>query len=191
MAIVYLHGFNSSPESSKAVLLVDHCAANDISCEVPTLPHMPDEAISLVQGILDEGGPHLLVGSSMGGFYATWLCENREGQSAVLINPAVRLAEKLADEVGKSQQNYHTDEEYLFTEEHARQMAALEVGAIRDPSRYTLLVQKGDELLDYAEAVRHYAGCYQIVEEGGDHNFVGFERHLARIADLARSLGAD
>lgn len=190
MAIVYLHGFNSSPESGKAVALMEFCAANDIGCEVPMLPHMPEEAIALAQAILDDRGPHLLVGSSMGGYYATWLCENREGQSAVLVNPAVRLAEKLAGEVGKTQRNYHTDEEYVFTEEHLRQMAALDADPIRDPSRYTLLVQKGDETLDYSEAVRFYDGCYQVVEDGGDHSFSGFERHLGRIADLAKRLGA-
>jgi len=191
MSIIYLHGLNSSPESSKCVQLMNHCIMHDIAFDAPQLPHLPSEAIDVVRALTSDGGPHLLVGSSMGGYYATWMCEKHDGLSAVLINPAVRLAELVKDEVGKRQKNYHNDEEYDFTERHLQEFADLEVKAIRDPSKYTLLVQKGDEVLDYSAAVNLYRGCRQIVEEGGNHMFEGFGRHLNLIANTALELGAD
>ncbi len=190
MPVIYLHGFNSSPKSSKATLLSSHCRERGIACKVPQLPNMPAEAMSLLEGMMDGTRPHLLVGSSMGGYYATWLCERHGNAHAVLINPAVRLAALLEDEVGRLQRNHYSGEEYEFTERHLKGFADLEVTSLRDISKYTLMVQKGDKVIDHADAVRFYAGCRQIVEEGGDHGFVGFERHLAVITDLAVSLDA-
>ena len=190
MSIIYVHGFNSSPESSKCVQLMNYCLVHEISCDAPKLPHRPKEAVDLLETMVADRRPHLLVGSSMGGYYATWLCEKHDVVKAVLINPAVRIAELLRSEVGSRQRNYHDEEEYDFTEEHLKEFADLEVRSIRDPSKYLLLVQKGDELLDYQQAVEFYAGCDQAVEEGGNHMFDGFDRHLKRIADLALRLGA-
>ena len=182
--IIYLHGLNSSPLSSKAVLLAEYCAQRDIACIVPQLHHRPAQAIAQIESLLQKS-PQVLVGSSMGGYYATWCCEHYAYAKAVLINPALKLADKIADYVGQTQQLYHTDESYVFTEEHLAEFRAVEVAAIVDPSKYMLMAQKGDELLDYREAVNFYAGAKQIIEEGGDHMFVGFERHLSAIVDFA------
>ena len=187
--IFYLHGFNSSPASGKALLLAEHCARAGIKCKVPQLPDRPAEAINLVVRECAEAGEEvLLVGSSMGGYYATWLVENKNCSAAVLVNPAIRLAAKLTEQVNQVQRNHHDGSEYLFTSDHERELRELEVAAIAEPARYLLLVQQGDEVLDYREAVTYYAGCQQIVEEGGDHGFVGFERHLPRLVTLHREL---
>ena len=183
--ILYLHGFNSSPLSGKAAETAQYCAARGIACAVPALAHRPAEAAKQMEALAKEENIRLAIGSSMGGFYATWLCERHPGMRAVLINPAVRIAEKLAGEEGKTQKNFHTDEEYVFTAEHLREFREMEVEKIADPSRYLLMVQTGDELLDYREAVAYYAGCSSIVERGGDHMFPGYARHLPAIAAFA------
>lgn len=183
--IIYLHGFNSSPASSKAALLVEHCKSNSVECVAPQLADRPAQAVSLVQELcLQAGGRALVVGSSLGGYYATWLIERNPGLHGALINPAVGAAFLLAAEVGRTQKNYHNETEYRFTADHLRELEELHVPKIADPSRYLLLVQKGDEVLDYKVAAEYFAGCEQIVEEGGDHSFTGFARHLGRLCAL-------
>ena len=179
--ILYLHGFNSSPLSGKAAETARYCAAREIPCAVPGLHHRPAEAARQMEKLLEAGGVRLVVGSSMGGFYATWLCERHPELRAVLINPAVKIADKLAAEEGKTQKNFHTSEEYLFTADHLREFREMEAARVADPSRYLLMLQTGDELLDYREAEKFYAGCAAIIERGGDHMFAGYARHLPAV----------
>ena len=183
--IAYLHGLNSSPLSSKAILLAEYCAQRGLNCAVPQLHHRPQQAAAQIRALLENIENPLLVGSSMGGYYATWYCENHPTARAVLINPAVTLADKLADLVGQKQQLYHSDESYVFSQEHLAEFRALNIDKISCPQQYTLLAQTGDEVLDYQEAVAFYDGATQIVEKGGDHSFVDFQRHLPLIANLA------
>lgn len=182
--IVYLHGFNSSPASGKARQLGDHLAGlgrqADYLC--PALPNSPREAVAAVEAELAGRDDVTLVGSSLGGFYATSLAE-RHGWKAVLVNPAVHAHHLLGAALGP-QKNWHTGETWVLTEAYLAELAALDVPAITRPERYLLLVQTGDAVLDYREAVAYYAGCRQIVEPGGDHGFVGFERHFATILDF-------
>lgn len=183
--IVYLHGFNSSPASGKARQLGEHLAAighaADYLC--PALANSPREAIAQVESALaTHTGPVTLVGSSLGGFYATHLAE-KHGWKAVLVNPAVHAHRLLRDALGP-QKNWHTGETWELTEAHLAELAALDVPAITRPERYLLLAQTGDEVLDYRDAVNYYAGARHIIEDGGDHGFVGFERHFATILDF-------
>ena len=183
--IVYLHGFNSSPASGKAKQLGEHMAGlgrqADYSC--PALPSSPRKAIAHVEaGLAQHKGPVTLIGSSLGGFYATHLAE-KHGWKAVLVNPAVRAHKLLKSALG-TQTNWHTGEKWVLTEAHIAELAALDVPHITQPERYLLLAQTGDEVLDYRDAVAYYAGCRQIVEDGGDHGFAGFERHFQTILDF-------
>lgn len=183
--IVYLHGFNSSPASGKARQLGEHLAAlgraADYLC--PALANSPREAIAQIESELgQQRGPITLVGSSLGGFYATHLAE-KHGWKAVLVNPAVHAHLLLADALGP-QKNWHTGETWELTEAHLAELAALDVPAITRPERYLLLAQAGDEVLDTRDAVAYYAGAKQIIEDGGDHSFAGFERHFQTILDF-------
>ncbi len=184
--IIYLHGWNSSALSTKARQTVEYCAERNIECIAPTLSTSTSVAIQQVLDILKKhpNEQHTLVGSSMGGYYTTWLCENNTTLRGVLINPAVKLAEKLAAYENTEQKNYHSDETYLFTTQHLDEMRALEIPTITHPHRYLLMVQKGDELLDYREAVNYYADAQHIIEDGGDHMFCGYEKHLQTIIDF-------
>jgi predicted esterase YcpF (UPF0227 family) len=184
--IVYLHGFNSTPQSRKATFLRDFMAARGLADRYacPALPDRPSAAIALVEALLGEhrGKSLTLLGSSLGGFYATYLAE-RHDLRAVLVNPACRPERDLAKYLGP-QQNLYSGERYELTAEHLRDLEALVVPRIR-PERYLLLVETGDEVLDYREAVERYRGAEQVVVEGGDHTLASFPDHLERIFRFA------
>ena len=177
--LVYIHGFNSSALSYKAGLLRDHMAklglAQHYAC--PELAHRPAAAMQQLRELVQTHDPRgvTLVGSSLGGYYATWLTESL-GARAVLVNPAVRPYELLAPYVGP-QKNLYTGETYEFTAEHLAELRALEVDRI-SPDRYLLITATGDEVLDYRDGVERYAGCARIIVEGSDHGFREFADYL-------------
>jgi predicted esterase YcpF (UPF0227 family) len=182
--IVYLHGFNSSPLSHKAQVMQRFMAeqgfAHEYAC--PALPPLADQAISAVEPML---GPNdCFIGSSLGGFYATYLAE-KHGLKAVLINPAIDPHVGLRAYLGP-QKNLHTGEPYELTEAHLRQWEKLYVPRI-SPQRYLLIVETGDEVLDYRQAVERYAGAQQVVVQGGDHSLQSFPQHLPRILEFSRA----
>jgi predicted esterase YcpF (UPF0227 family) len=184
--MIYLHGFNSSPHSHKAQALASEMARRGIADRFfcPALPHRPRDAIAVVERELARhpADAVTLVGSSLGGFYATSLAE-RHGVRAVLLNPAVRPQADLESYLGV-QRNLYTGEEYELTREHLAEWRALEVAAIH-PERYLLIVETGDELLDHRIAVAKYRGARQIVVEGGDHTLASFARHIPAILAFA------
>ena len=184
--LIYIHGFNSSPQSGKAQACAGYFGERGWACLAPALAPDPARAIAGLRCLCAAAGRRaLLAGSSLGGFYATWLVENGFAEKAVLINPAVAADCKLAAEVGKRQRNWHTGAEYEFSEKYAQALRELAVGEISDPRRYLLMVQTGDEVLDWREADGYYRDCEKIIEEGGDHGFAGFERHLPAIYAMA------
>lgn len=180
--IVYLHGFNSSPQSHKAKLLGEYLAgralADRYAC--PALPTLASEALARIEPLLEPGT--CLVGSSLGGYYATWLAEKHD-LKAVLLNPAIEPHVGLRASLGP-QQNLYTGERYELTEAHLRQWQAICAPRVT-PGRYLLLVETGDEVLDYRQALERYAGCEQVVMEGGDHSLQSFPQHLPRILRFA------
>jgi len=181
--LLYIHGFNSSARSGKALELGDWLNQRGLgeAYVCPDLPHRPAEAIQLLEGlIVGSDVPVKLIGSSLGGFYATWLAE-QHNIKAILVNPCVACHTKLAGMVGQMQKNWHSGEEYLFSPEHAAELNAYAVTAITRPERYLLLAETGDAVLDYREAVDFYAGAQQVVLEGGDHGFTRFTDNIPAI----------
>lgn len=150
----------------------------------PALPPLAGDAIREIERLLDRHAatPPCLVGSSLGGLYATCLAEKR-GVRAVLVNPAIDPHVGLRAYLGP-QRNLHTGEPYELTEKHLEQWQALYPPAIT-PSRYLLLVETGDEVLDYRRAIARYAGAEQVVVPGGDHALQSFPDHLPRILRFA------
>ena len=191
--VVYLHGFRSSPKSVKAQAMmraVDALpAASRPTLFVPDLGHAPADAIAKVLALVDahrnEHDALAFIGSSLGGYYATYLAELL-GARAVLINPAVRPYDDLAPYKG-TQANMYSGERFEVTDAHFDELRALAVPRITRPARYFLLVQSGDEVLDYREAVVHYAGAWQFVHGGGDHAFQGFDAQIPAIVRFATS----
>ncbi len=175
--LIYIHGFNSSPASSKAQLLKARLEALGRGSEfsAPALPHSPAQAAATLDALAAGNPGAALVGSSLGGYYATYLVEKHR-LKAVLLNPAVRPYELLIDHLGP-QQNLYTGERYVFTALHVEELRALEVSAITR-ERYLLIAATADEVLDYRAAVDRYAGCRQIVIDGGDHGLSNFEDYV-------------
>lgn len=178
--IVYLHGFNSSAQSHKAQVLARYLEERGLGAKYacPDLPPHPAEAIRVIEARPDA----CFVGSSLGGFYATYMAE-KHGARAVLINPAIDPHVGLRAYLGP-QKNLHTGEPYELTEAYLQAWKDLYVPRIT-PSRYLLLVETGDEVLDYLRAVERYAGAQQIVVPGGDHSLQSFPEHLPRILQFS------
>ena len=185
--ILYLHGFNSSPASHKSNQLRERmqCLGRGTEFRCPPLPHFPREAMALlereIEGISADG--ITLIGSSLGGFYATWLTE-KYGVRSVLVNPAITPHAGLRAYLGP-QRNLYTGESYQLTEEHLRQLAELQVRKPTRLDRYLLLHTTGDELLDWRIAVDHYSGCRKIIVQGSDHGFKEFSGYLDLVLQFA------
>jgi predicted esterase YcpF (UPF0227 family) len=182
--IVYLHGFCSSPASWKSRLLAEEMARRGMAAHFvcPQLSPVPDEAVASVSHLIEQAsGPVTLIGSSLGGHYANHLAE-KHGLNAVLINPAVSASLDLEKFVG-DHANFHTGEQFTFTKAHAAQLLAQV--AKPTPERYWLLVEEGDEVLDYRQALAFYAGCRQTVLLGGDHSFTKFPDFVPQIIEYA------
>jgi predicted esterase YcpF (UPF0227 family) len=178
MAIVYIHGFNSSALSFKARVLRERMAAlgRSAAFHCPELDHRPSRAIVQLEALLSvQKEKAALVGSSLGGHYATYLAE-KHNLPAALINPAVRPYELLAACVGP-QRNLYTGAQYEFTAQHLEALRALETAQVT-PQRYLLIVGTADEVLDYRTAIARYRGCREIVVEGGDHGLSCFPEHV-------------
>lgn len=179
-ALLYIHGFLSSPLSFKAQQTQAWLAANhpEIDYHCPQLSPYPNETQigleELVESLLPQ--PVYLMGSSLGGFWATWLAE-KYNLRALLVNPAVNPQSFMPKYLGMELKSYHTDDTYLLQPRHIDEIIEVDIQPKR-LANYWLLVQTGDETLDYRNAVEKYAGCKQTIEEGGDHAFQGFERYL-------------
>jgi len=191
--LVYLHGFRSSPQSIKAQLFARAVAAlpelRRPRLIVPALQADPADAVAGVAAWIEreQGGAAAseltLIGSSLGGYYATHLAE-RFGARAVLINPAIRPYEDLEAYLG-TQLNLYTGEAFEVIEEHFADLLALNVPRITRPDRYFLLVRSGDALLDWREAVAFYAGARQYVGGGGDHGWTDFADEIPAVLRFA------
>lgn len=188
--LLYIHGFNSSPLSAKAQLTKVYVAQHhaDVRLEIPQLPSTPQDALALLTQIVEmaikANEPLRFIGSSLGGYLASYLAE-RYGGKAVLINPAVKPYELFNDYMGE-QTNPYTGEHYQILPEHQQQLLRFDTPVIFNPDRFFVLLQSGDEVLDYQQAMHKYHCCRMLVEAGGDHSFVGYEHQLA---DICRFLG--
>lgn len=184
-AILYMHGLNSSPLSHKASQLSAALERIGMGAwlQVPSLHHHPRQAIvQLERAIADLGRP-LLVGSSLGGYYATHLAE-RHGLKALLINPAVTPHRRFDGYIGQ-QTNLYTGEVWELTEDHVTALAELEVPPPQNADRYQVWLQTGDETLDYRDAADFYRGCAVRIQAGGDHGFQGFAERLPALLAFA------
>jgi uncharacterized protein len=172
--IVYLHGFRSSPFSMKAK--ITHRAILDLKGEgvdvewyCPQLPPSPKEAMAMVvTHIKSQNYDRLsIIGSSLGGYYATYLAELFFAQ-ATLLNPAIEPARDLESYIGELKA-WHSDEAFHFKPEYIQELNDLYIKNITKPNRYYLIAAKGDEVLDWQEMVAKYPDAQQLVLEGGDH----------------------
>ena len=188
--LVYLHGFNSSPASHKAQVMKSYLENRGMGhlYACPELPDTPREAIRTIEAVVEKNsggrdpGSITFLGSSLGGFYATYLAEKLACR-AVLINPAITPHIGLEAYLG-TQKNLHTGRPYELTRAHLDGWRDLVVERI-DPERYFLLLETGDEVLDWRQAARKYEGARAAIRDGGDHSLQSFPEHIERILAFA------
>jgi predicted esterase YcpF (UPF0227 family) len=189
--LLYLHGFRSSPQSTKARTLARYMASRhpQVSWWCPQLPPSPRAAAALLaRGIADWPRASMaVVGSSLGGFYATWVAE-QTGCRAALLNPAVDPARDLAKYIGEQSSWHDPQERFFFKAEFVPELRELRCPELSDPARYLAVIAKGDEVLDWREMLGRYPGAEIHLLEGGDHALSDFDAHLPAIT---RFLGLD
>jgi uncharacterized protein len=184
--VLYLHGFRSSPKSFKAQRLQAWLATQRPAVHwwCPQLPPSPREAIAMLEAGI-AGWPaasSVVLGSSLGGFYATVISE-RTGWPALVMNPAVDPARDLAQYIGEQALFHSPAERFFFRAEFVDELRALAPGPLRDPARYGAVIALGDELLDWREMTARYAGANVRLLPGSDHALSDFDEHLPFILD--------
>jgi predicted esterase YcpF (UPF0227 family) len=182
--LLYLHGFRSSPQSAKARRMAAWVQATrpDLHWWCPQLPPSPREAMAMLGDTLRSWPAQRMavIGSSLGGFYATAVAE-RFGCPAVLLNPAIDPARDLARYIGEQTAFHDPAERFFFRAEFVDELRAITPAAITEPQRYFAVIAKGDEVLDWREMSSRYAGCRIKLLEGGDHALSDFDSHLPDI----------
>ena len=179
--VLYLHGFRSSPKSAKAQFMGAWMRAHrpDVQWACPQLPPSPKEAMALVAEQLAAWPIERMavVGSSLGGFYATVVAEGT-GCPAVVLSPAINPARDLAGHIGDLTSYHDPDDHFYFRPEYVTQLRVMTPRTITRPQRYFAVIAKGDEVLDWREMTARYAGATVRLVEGGDHALSDFDLHL-------------
>jgi predicted esterase YcpF (UPF0227 family) len=182
--LLYLHGFRSSPQSAKARLMAQHMQAQhpEVVWLGPQLPPSPRAAMEMVTRATQKWPAESMavVGSSLGGFYATWVAEQRACR-AVLLNPAVDPARDLEKYIGEQTQFHAPEEHFYFKAEYVQELRDLRCGELHQPQNYLAVIAKGDEVLDWREMHARYAAAKVLLLEGGDHALSNFAEHLPAV----------
>ncbi|MCV2370059.1 YqiA/YcfP family alpha/beta fold hydrolase [Roseateles oligotrophus] len=192
--LLYLHGFRSSPRSAKALRMAEWVRSQnpELVFACPQLPPSPAEAIALLQALTADWPSQgcALMGSSLGGFYATVLAEWPGFQSSrvVLLNPAVDPARDLAKYIGEQTCWQDPEERFFFRAEFIAELQALSTPVTSTPQRLLAVIAKGDELLDWREMQARYADCQIRLLEGSDHGLSDFDDYLPELSEF---LGLD
>ena len=181
--ILYIHGFASSGLGAKARTVRAFFGEEAMA---PSLSYVPDLAVDTLTQIVETAEKHGekigLIGSSLGGFYALWLAE-RYGLRCVLVNPSLETWKTLAAVRGNAV-NYYDGATFEWNDRHVESLKRYAADSTIDRSKILLMLQKGDEVLDYRVALEKLEGASLILEEGGDHSFQGFENHLPKITQF-------
>jgi uncharacterized protein len=197
--LLYLHGFRSSPMSTKAQIMARRVAAHNatappnqrIQWHCPQLPPAPAQAMADVMQWVEAGAgrPESLavIGSSLGGFYAA-LVAQATGCRCVLLNPAVYPARDLKAYIGRIK-NWHDEGDYEFTQQHLNELQAIQTTAFTQPERYMAIISKGDEVLDWREMTARYPAAHMWLQEGSDHAINEFGTYVEDVLAFVQHSG--
>lgn len=192
--IIYLHGFNSTGDSAKGQA-IQSALAGDITVYTPTYHYQPIQAIthlsSFIQDKLSlqpESENRMIIGSSLGGFYAQYLARQFSGFKVVLINPALGPIDTLQDHLGENE-NFYTGEKYILEQQHLDDLNLYNIISPCSTVVPTLvLLDKADKVIDYHFAYEQYQSCAEVILfEGGDHQF----QHLPESLPIIKRFYAD
>jgi len=179
---IVIHGFGSAGRGGKAMLFREYFKSRGELCIAPSLSYVPELAMDTLEQLIESCGEDItLIGSSLGGYYAIYLAEKYR-LKAILINPAVDSAETLKRvlDMGGMAKNYYDNSEFTWNENHVKMLQKYRVTEIKN-GKYLLLLQKGDEVLNYKDAIAKLPHAQTIIEEGGTHPFEGIERYFTKI----------
>ena len=177
--VIYIHGYGSHGLGSKAKKFRDYCKENNIAFIAPSLSYVPDLAIETLEELIESYGRDVtLIGSSMGGYMGIYLA-TKYNLKAVLINPAIFPYKTLKQTLGYAP-NFYDGSKFEWTKKHLEMLQKYEVKEVQKQN-FMLLLQKGDELLNFQEAVDKFLGATIFVEDGGTHSFDGVERYFEKI----------
>lgn len=182
--VLYLHGFNSHAASFKARLTAEACARLPSAPRfiAPNLTIEPDQAIATIEGLLDDcEGETALIGSSMGGFYATCIAEKHGLKHLALVNPAVMPAEFARPLAGQVHYNPEIDSRVVIEHHHVDQLEVLQTASVSRPEHYLVMLSGQDEVLDHRRALAHYRGASVLVDPSGKHAFARYADYLPRV----------
>ena len=194
--VLYLHGFRSSPQSTKARMVCARVALQhpDAHWWCPALPASPAQAMAEIrQGLTDWPMERTVVcGSSLGGFYARWL-QLHWGARAVLLNPAVHPARDLARHIGELPQWHDPSQKVFFEARHVDELRQMEADIARlaplhpaSPQNQFAIVAQGDEVLDWREMQAFCANADLRLLPGSDHAISDFAAHIDAVFDFMR-----
>ena len=190
--LLYLHGFRSSPQSTKARMVAEHVARHHpgLTWWCPQLPPSPRQAMdALLAGVAEWPRASMaVIGSSLGGFYATWIAE-QTGCRAVLLNPAVHPARDLARYIGEQTAWHEPAQRFFFRAEYVDELRAMESSPDAPAARAAMarmfaVLAKGDEVLDWREMLARYPQARVRLLEGSDHALSEFDQHIAEVFDF-------
>ena len=182
--IIYIHGFGGSGQGSKARLLRSYFHSIEEDFIAPSLSYVPELAIETLKELIESyHGNVSLIGSSLGGYYATYLSNMKEVKKIILINPATHPRNTLKRALG-SGENFYDSSSYEWNEKHIEMLQMYERDVSSELENYMVLLQKGDEFLDYRDATQKYDGAKVIVEDGGNHSFEGIENYFEQMREF-------
>lgn len=185
--IFYFHGFASSADSTKAEVFNDFINERfpDISIHIPNIDNSVEKSFIQLEELVEENkGEKLFIGSSLGGFYASYFAEKLDSK-AVLINPASNPYLGMKMYLGKNI-NYSTNEEFDLTKKDLEILKQKNVSKINSPSNYLVLIETGDEVIPFKYTLEFYNSCNFLIVNGGSHSFDSFKERLEIISKFLR-----
>lgn len=185
--LLYLHGFRSSPQSTKARTMAHYVQTQhpNVTWWCPQLPPSPQAAIDMVMTHVKDwpSAQMAVIGSSLGGYYATWVAHHKKCK-AVLLNPAVWPDHSLEQYIGEQTSWHDPQEAFFFKPEYIQALRDLALHEQPAPAAQLGIFAKGDEVLDWRQMVARYPQAEQVILEGGDHAISDFDSHISRILDF-------
>ena len=183
--ILYFHGFKSSSDSGKAQEFKKFIE-NKTSQTKIIIPDLKDdfkEANKQIEDLISENAPNILfMGSSLGGYYALYFAQLYETKS-VLINPAIPPLKDFEIHLGKNE-NYATGNKFTISKDDISYVRSLHHKKILEPKNNLILLESGDEILNYVESSSYFRGSYIDIFYGGNHSYTSIKEKFTKIKDF-------
>jgi predicted esterase YcpF (UPF0227 family) len=178
--IIYIHGFGGSGAGSKAKIFKELFKAENRDFIAPSLSYIPELAISTLKELIESyRGDIYLIGSSLGGYYATYLSKLPKVKRVVLLNPSTQPEKSLKRFLGLGV-TFYDESRFEWNVNHIESLKRFKVNSF-DRDKFLVVLQSDDELIDYRVAKEMFKDVNMIVASGGGHSFTGVENYFDEI----------